>query len=121
MICVERKINAIHKKMMIKIVDHVIVGKYSLCDCCYHTKCLHIDLIEMVQCKAARWVKNEYYPQSSVMKMLNELKWRALSKRRMDANEGGRVQGAVQSQHLHHHGLHKCYKVLQNATSREEF
>ena len=41
--------------------------------------------LEMVQRRAARWVKNDYVQQSSVTQMLNELGWRTLAQRRADA------------------------------------
>ena len=41
--------------------------------------------VEMVQRRAARWVKNDYVQTSSVTNMLAELKWRELSQRRADA------------------------------------
>ncbi len=41
--------------------------------------------LEMVQRRAARWVKNDFFPQSSVTEMLKDLGWRTLAQRRVDA------------------------------------
>ena len=41
--------------------------------------------LEMVKCRAARWVKNDYVQQSSVTQMPIDLKWRDLGQRRTDA------------------------------------
>ena len=41
--------------------------------------------LEMVQCRAARWVKNDYVQQSSVTQMLMDLKCQDLTLRRTDA------------------------------------
>ena len=43
------------------------------------------DKLEMVQRRAARFVKNKYKRTESVTAMLNELGWHSLSKRREDA------------------------------------
>ena len=40
---------------------------------------------EMVQCRVARWVKNDYVQQNSVTQMLIDLKWWDLAHRRTDA------------------------------------
>ena len=45
----------------------------------------NIDKIEMVQRRAARFVKNRYRQTSSVTSMLNELQWRSLRNRRADS------------------------------------
>ena len=49
-----------------------------------HTK-ENIDKIEMTQRRAARWVKNKFSTYDSVTDMLNELGWRSLECRRIDA------------------------------------
>ena len=41
--------------------------------------------LETVQCRAARWVKNDYVQQSSVTSILIDLKWWNLAQRRTDA------------------------------------
>ena len=41
-----------------------------------------IDNIEMVQWRAARWVKQDYRQTSSITDMINKLKWSTLHKRR---------------------------------------
>ncbi|KAK3109083.1 hypothetical protein FSP39_022693 [Pinctada imbricata] len=45
----------------------------------------HINRIEMVQRRAARWVCHDYSPYSSVTSMLENLGWRSLELRRSDA------------------------------------
>ena len=45
----------------------------------------HINQLEMVQCRAARWVMADYSPLSSVTKMINHLKWQELAQRRQQA------------------------------------
>ena len=49
-----------------------------------HTK-QNISKIEMVQRRAARWVKNNYSPYESVSNMLDNLGWRSLENRRIDS------------------------------------
>ena len=44
--------------------------------------------LEKVQRKAARWVKSDYSPRSSVTAMLNDLKWEPLADRRKIAKLG---------------------------------
>ena len=41
--------------------------------------------IEMIQRRAARWVKNNYSTYDSVTNMLDDLGWRSLENRRIDA------------------------------------
>ena len=38
----------------------------------------------MVQCRAARWVKNDYVQQSPATQMLIDFKWQDLAQRRAD-------------------------------------
>ena len=45
----------------------------------------HIDQIEMVQRRAARWVSNRYSSYDSVSAMLSNLGWRSLEYRRYDS------------------------------------
>ena len=45
----------------------------------------HIDQIEMVQRRAARWVSNRYSSYDSVSAMLSNLGWRSLENRRYDS------------------------------------
>lgn len=45
----------------------------------------NVSKIEMVQRRAARWVKNNYSPYDSVTRMLDDLGWRSLEDRRTDA------------------------------------
>ena len=45
----------------------------------------HIDQIEMVQRRAARWVSNRYSSYDSVSAMLGNLGWRSLEYRRYDS------------------------------------
>ena len=47
-----------------------------------------IDSLEKVQRKAARWVKSDYSPHSSVTSMLRDLKWESLADRRKAAKLG---------------------------------
>ena len=54
-----------------------------------HQKYNH-DKLEMVQRRAARFVKSKYKRTESVPAMLNELGWHSLSKRREDASMGAR-------------------------------
>lgn len=49
-----------------------------------HTKS-NIHKVEQVQRRAIRWVKNSYSPHLSVTAMQNELGWRSLEYRRLDA------------------------------------
>ena len=49
-----------------------------------HTK-QNISKIEMVQRRAARWVKNNYSSYDSVSNMLDNLGWRSLENRRIDS------------------------------------
>lgn len=51
---------------------------------CPPTK-VNIDRVEMIQRRAARWVKSNYSTYDSVTKMLNSLGWRSLEQRRFDA------------------------------------
>ena len=46
-----------------------------------HLQCL-IDKIEMVQRRAARWVKLDYRQTSSVTDMMNDLQWSTLLERK---------------------------------------
>ena len=41
--------------------------------------------LDVVQCRAARWVKYDEVQQSSVTQMLIDLKWRDLAQRQTDA------------------------------------
>ena len=45
----------------------------------------NINKIEMIQRRAARWVKNNYSPYDSVSNMLDGLGWRSLENRRLDS------------------------------------
>ena len=45
----------------------------------------NIDKIEMVQCKAARFVFNDYHRNFSVSYMLQQLNWDSLERRRTKA------------------------------------
>ena len=45
----------------------------------------NINKIEMTQRRAARWEKSNYSPYESVSYMLNELGWRSLENRQIDA------------------------------------
>ena len=45
----------------------------------------NIDKIEMLQRRAARWVKNSYSSYDSVTSMLEDLGWRSLENRRIDS------------------------------------
>ena len=45
----------------------------------------NIDKIEMLQRRAARWVKNSYSSYDSVSNMLEDLGWRSLENRRIDS------------------------------------
>ena len=45
----------------------------------------NINKIEMIQRRAARWVKNNYSPYDSVSNMLDGLGWRSLENRRIDS------------------------------------
>jgi hypothetical protein len=45
----------------------------------------NITKVEQVQRRATRWVRNDYTPLSSVTAMQNELGWRSLEHRRLDA------------------------------------
>ena len=42
-------------------------------------------LLEMVQCQAARWVKNDYVKQSSVTQLLADFQWWEQAQRQTDA------------------------------------
>ena len=50
-----------------------------------YNKTCHIDAIERVQRRAARFVTNKYRNTSSVGNMLQHLEWRSLSDRRKDS------------------------------------
>ena len=50
-----------------------------------HTKENDKKKIEFVQRRTARWVSNDYFTQSSVKAMLDNLGWRSLENRRIDA------------------------------------
>ena len=45
----------------------------------------NIKKIEMIQRRAARWVKNNYSTYDSITNMLEDLGWRSLENRRIDA------------------------------------
>ena len=49
-----------------------------------HTKC-HITILEKIQCRAARFVCNNYSRYNSVTDMLNMLNWQSLEQRRNQA------------------------------------
>ena len=63
--------------------------------------------LEMVQRRAARWVKNDYVQQSSVTQMLKDLKWRDLAQRRTD------VRLSLMYKIVHNHVLIEAIKYVK--------
>ena len=80
---------SLHRQVLEAIDDAEYLGVTIPKDLNWNTHInskVDINKIEMTQRRAARWVKNNYFPYESVSHMLNKLGWRSVENRQIDAH-----------------------------------